>query len=209
MLSGSNQNALFMSKRLLLFCLLATITSLLMAQDSMLLEINTHRLQISRTSMYVLGSWAVGNMAISGILRGQTTGPQRYFHEMNVFWNVDNLGFAGAGLYGISTSEPAALGLWETFHEQQKLEKILLFNVALNISYMVGGAWLIERSKTAVNRPERLKGYGQSLILQGAFLFLFDTTQVIVQQSTNSPKLQQILSHAYPIPGGMGLSFIF
>ncbi|MEO0470297.1 MAG: hypothetical protein AAF206_11790 [Bacteroidota bacterium] len=198
-----------MAKRLLLFCILLVLSSLLMAQDSLLLEINTHRLQISKTSMYVLGGWSVGNMALSGFLRSQTNGTKRYFHEMNVFWNVVNLGFAGAGLYGIARSDPAALGLWETFHEQQKLEKILLFNVALNISYMVGGGWLIERSKTALNRPERLKGYGQSLILQGAFLFLFDTTQVIIQQSTNAPKLQQLLSHAYPIPGGIGFSFQF
>lgn len=193
----------------ILLVLILLPLGMLWAQDQTLLELNTNRLQLNKTHMYVLGGWAVGNLVVSGFLRGRTTGSIRYFHEMNVFWNVVNLGLAAGGLYGSHTTDPAMLGLWESFQEQQKLEKILLFNLALNFTYMTAGGYLIERSKNVSNRPERLKGYGQSLLLQGGFLLLFDTTQYLLHHNQAQPKLQQLLSHLQVAPQGIGLHWVF
>ncbi|MFK7921506.1 MAG: hypothetical protein AB8H47_06090 [Bacteroidia bacterium] len=193
----------------ILFVLIILPLGMLWAQDPALLELNTNRLQLNKTNMYVLGGWAVGNLAVSGFLRGRTTGSTRYFHEMNVFWNVVNLGLAAGGLYGSYTTDPAMLGLWESYQEQQKLEKILLFNLALNFTYMTAGGYLIERSKNTSNRPERLKGYGQSLLLQGGFLLLFDATQYILHHNQAQPKLQDLLSHLQVGPQGIGLHWVF
>lgn len=179
------------------------------AQDSLLLELNTKRIQLNTVNMYILGGWAVGNMTISGVLRSQRTGAQRYFHEMNVFWNVVNLGLAAGGLYGAYTSDPTTLSLWESVQQQENLEKILLFNMALNFTYLTAGGYLIERSKTATNRPERLKGYGQSLLLQGGFLLLFDVTQYVLHHRQATPKLEQLLSHLSMGPAGIGMGITF
>lgn len=176
------------------------------AQDSLLLEINENRLQLNKTNMWVLGSWAAGNILVGGILRGQSEGSQKYFHEMNAVWNIVNLGIAGAALYGAYRTDPSGMDLWTTFNEQQKIEKVLLFNLALNFTYMTGGAYLIERSKNNVQNSDRLKGYGQALLLQGGFLLLFDATQFFLHHSQATPKLQELLTHVQV--GGNGLSLV-
>ncbi|MEM7370400.1 MAG: hypothetical protein AAF587_17455 [Bacteroidota bacterium] len=178
-----------------LFLLFFGAFQVIQAQDSLLLELNTNRLQLNKINMYVLGGWAVGNIALGGVMRSQTTGTNKYFHEMNMFWNLVNLGLAGGGLYAAYTTDPAALDMWESIQQQDKLERILLFNLALNFTYLTAGGYLIERSKNANNKPERLKGYGQSLILQGGFLLLFDATQYLMHHAQARPKLESLLSH--------------
>lgn len=159
--------------------------------------------------MYILGGWAIGNIALGGIQRSRTLGEKRYFHEMNVFWNLVNLGIAGAALYANAQTDPAALGLWESLNEQQRLEKILWFNVALNGSYILGGAWLKERSKTSGKNPERLQGYGNSLILQGSFLFAYDLVHVLIQQAQSAEKIQSFLSQVQFTGNSLAFRFIF
>ena len=194
-----------------LFCflVLALLSHDLLAQSDALLPINEKRLALNRVNMYVLGGWAVGNMAVSGYLRSQTTGSLRYFHEMNVFWNVVNLGLAAGALYGVYQSDPASYDLWQTYHEQQKIEKILLFNLALNFTYMTAGGYLIERSRRGTDRSDQFKGYGQSLILQGGFLLLFDTTQYLLHHYSNHEALKALLSQVSVSANGVGMSFQF
>ena len=197
-------------RNLLLFMFLLIAALPLSAQtDSLIYELNASRLQLNQTNMWVLGGWAVGNIGVSSILRSRSTGTVRYFHEMNVIWNFVNLGLAGAGLYGGYTTDPASFGLWETFNEQQKIEKILLFNLALNFTYLTAGGYLIERSKTSTNLPERLKGYGQSLILQGGFLLLFDTTQYLLHHNNAHDDLQRLINGLSVSGDGIGLVWWF
>ncbi|MEM8890146.1 MAG: hypothetical protein AAGD28_19385 [Bacteroidota bacterium] len=196
-------------KALLAICGFMLLFSLGQAQDLELLEFNQKRIKTSNRAMYVLGGWAVGNIALGGIQRSRLSGEQKYFHEMNLFWNLVNLGIAGAALYGNSQVDPGALSLFESLKEQDKLEKILWFNVALNGSYILGGAWLKERAKSATNRPERLKGYGNSLMLQGGFLLVYDLVHVLVQQSQSSDKVEAFLSQVQFSGTGISLRFIF
>jgi len=124
--------------------------------------------------MLILGSWAIGNLVASPILASQSTGSTKHFHQMNGYWNIVNAALAGFGYLGVRSAMQQELGLTEVLDEQIKLEKLLLFNSALDIGYMLGGAYLIERSKNTLKKPERLKGFGQSLMLQGGFLLVFD-----------------------------------
>ncbi|GAB4419674.1 MAG: hypothetical protein OHK0039_32340 [Bacteroidia bacterium] len=185
---------------------------LLAQSDETLASLNAARLDRNKTHMYILGGWALGNIAVSGYLRSQTSGSQRYFHEMNAAWNLVNLGLAAGGLYGSYTSDPTAFDLYQTLAEQQKLEKVLLFNLALNFTYMTAGAYLTERAKRPgliTPAPDRLKGYGQSLVLQGGFLLLFDTAQYFVHHSQATPALRKLLESVQAGPGGVSLSLGF
>lgn len=193
---------------LLLFALIAA-TPLAAQTDSVLYELNADRLQLNKTNMWVLGGWAIGNIGISGYLCSQRSGTSRYFHEMNVIWNFVNLGLAAGGLYGSYSTDPGSFGLWATYQEQQKIEKILLFNLALNFTYMTAGGYLIERSKTATDRPERLQGYGQSLLLQGGFLLLFDTTQYLLHHYGTTDRLENLMNHLSVSGQGLGLVWTF
>ena len=146
----------------------------MMGQDPTLLDFNTQRLKINRTAMTVLGGWAIGNLASGALLTGQKTGKAKYFHQMNLGWGAINLGIAGFAYYNAVKTDPASFDLLGSLKEQEKITRILLFNAGLDVGYIMGGAYLRERAKTTTKNPERLAGFGESIMLQGAFLLVFD-----------------------------------
>ena len=168
-----------MDKRLFLFY--CALFAALMCSAQSLENFNTDRLSLNQQGMIVLGSWAVANLVSSPILASRAEGSNRYFHQMNGYWNTVNLILAGAGFYSAMTTDAAGLTLLETIHAQQSMEKILLFNTGLDVAYMIGGLYLQERSKSAGKNKDRLKGFGRSLVLQGAFLFVFDLGFYVIQ----------------------------
>ena len=196
------------ARRILLFAAIMLVAGVAWAQENALLEVNAQRIQLNKTHMWVLTGWAAGNIATGFAFRGGSTGSRRYFHEMNAFWNLVNIGIAGAGLYGAYTADPN-LALWKSLQAQQKLEKILIFNMALNLSYMAGGASLTERARRGTGNPDRLRGYGQSLVLQGGFLLLFDTTQYLLHHSHATPQFRQLISHVGFSGNAVALHFTF
>jgi hypothetical protein len=160
-----------------------------------------------QTGMLVLGSWAAANIAGGLVLRANTEGSTRYFHEMNAIWNTVNLGIAAAG-YFTAAKLSADMTAIELMKEQSKMDKILLFNAGLDLAYIAGGFWLQERSRNTSNNPERLMGYGRSVVLQGAFLFTFDIAMVLLHQKVHLP--ESLIISLSPVPGmqlGLGWSF--
>lgn len=126
-----------------------------------------------KTGMLILGSWAFANLISSPILSARTSGSAKYFHQMNGYWNLVNLGLAGFSYYSLH-NDPAVSGSAELLAQTIKMEKILLFNAGLDIGYMATGLFLRERSRNIEKRANQFLGFGNSLILQGGFLFLFD-----------------------------------
>ncbi|MCB9080750.1 MAG: hypothetical protein H6555_03455 [Lewinellaceae bacterium] len=176
--------------------------------NQQLTDINQLRLGKQKRAMLVLGGWALSNMAVGTVLASQREGVARHFHTMNAGWNVINLGIAAAGYWSASKADPGAYDLFATIQEQNSLQKILLFNAGLDVGYMLGGAYLIERSKNTVKNPERLEGFGKSIVLQGAFLFVFDLANFAIFSADNT-QLKPLLSG---LPGGgtaMGLQWSF
>ncbi len=136
-------------------------------------DINHQRNEINLNGMKILGGWALANMAIGSVAYFKTTGKNKYFNQMNVFWNIANLGLATAGYFGAKADLNQQLSLATSVHDQHKIEKILLLNAGLDVGYMATGLFLNERGK--MKSSDRLKGYGNSLLLQGAFLLIFDS----------------------------------
>ena len=182
-----------MKKHLLLSTFLC-ISFLAISQSNILLDFNQNRLQKQKTAMTILGTWAIGNIAAGSILASQQEGEVKYFNQMNAGWNAINLVIAGFGYYGVMRMDAAALDMYGSIEEQYKIQKILLFNAGLDIGYMLGGAYLIERSKNITNKPERLKGFGKSILLQGGFLFAFDLITYFTLAADNE-RLQLLLSN--------------
>ena len=179
------------------FCIsLLFLATLTWGQSMMLTDFNQQRLKKQQAAMLVLGAWAVGNVGSGLALRGQTTGADRYFHEMNIGWGAINLTLAGLGYWSSMKADPGSFDLASTIAEQHKIQKILLLNTGLDVGYVLGGAYLIERSKNTTDNPERLKGFGRSIILQGGFLFVFDLATYLVHANQNKdiPKLLEGLS---------------
>lgn len=171
-----------------------------------LATINADRLRLNQKGMIVLGSWAAGNMAFSGIQMGRTQGSARSFHQMNVWWNAVNLGIAGLGYWGSHREKGKTYDLQGSMIEQKKIEQTLLFNAGLDIGYMAAGLYLQERSRNETgDRQDQFKGWGQSLILQGGFLFVYDLTMNALHQRHGKRGILKVLAHIQPAPMGLGV----
>lgn len=197
-----NKKLLFV---LVLFCIF-TVDAL--AQQS-LGEFNQERLQVNKIGMIVLGSWAIGNMGVNGLmLRDPSSNEQGHFYRMNIFWNVVNLGLALPGLRYSIITDPSTLNLAETVNEYHQMSKILLMNAGLDVAYITGGFLMKEMAKTREKKRDILRGYGRSLILQGGFLLAFDVIMFSVLQSQNKA-LTNFFEHVQVGANSIGLVLKF
>jgi hypothetical protein len=173
-------------KKLLYAVLLLLSAHWTRAQQSAFNDLNKNRLKTQTTSMWVLTSWSVANLAYGGIASSRTEGSTRYFHRMNVYWNVVNMGIAAPSLIrSLRKKNSLPTTLHESIDELHSLEKTLLFNAGLDVAYLMGGLYLLERAKTTTNTHERFKGFGQSVLVQGGFLLLFDATTYLALRKSH------------------------
>lgn len=173
-----------------------------------LLQFNQNRLQITKGGMITLGTWALGNIATNAILIRNAEGVNKRFYEMNIYWNLVNLGLAGFGYFSANGSDAGSFSHFSSLQEHHSLGKILLLNAGLDIGYMATGLYLRERSKNTNKRQDLLEGYGKSLMLQGGFLLLFDTTLYFVQQA-NLSKFTSFFENLSISSNGLGLVILF
>ncbi len=179
---------MFIRFSIFLLLLLGTHSLPALAQDSAALEVfNATRLEYNRQGMWILGSWALLNLLVGTIRGFKTRGQVQAFHQMNAYWNLVNLGIAG---YGYWQASQISLGInfWEVLAAQQQIEKVLLFNAALDLGYMAVGFFFIEKGLRL--EKERWIGFGKSIVLQGAFLLLFDGILVGFQMELGAELLE-------------------
>lgn len=168
-------------------------------------EINRDRRILERRGMLVLGTWAAGNMVWGGIGASRQEGKTKAFHQMNLYWNSVNLAIAGLGYFSAKKSE-GQVGLWDSMKAQQKTEKILLANAALDLGYLATGMYLKERGKRL--KSDQLSGFGNSIILQGAFLMVFDGI-LYAWQVKNGKKFETWVKNLELSRSGLGLKVNF
>jgi hypothetical protein len=159
------------------------------AQDS-LQTLNFNRNHIKNTGMQVLGSWAVANIVVGGIGWASAHGTTKYFYQMDALWNLANLGAALAGYVNTQKDKDEQYTPEESLKEQRKLEKIFLINGGLDLAYIGTGFYVKHRGN--VNNSDQSRGYGSAIILQGAFLLLFDATMYTSERYTGN-KLRAFL----------------
>lgn len=149
--------------------ILSTTTSFTQSMD--LDHFNQQRRRINKNGLLVISSWSAGNIIYSSIAAKHASGSAKYFHKMNASWNAVTLGLTAFGCLAAKKDDGLQFG--QTLRKQASIEKIFLFNVGLDVAYVVGGIYLKERAKSS-SIPEKLQGYGKSVVLQGAALLLFD-----------------------------------
>lgn len=193
-------------KKLFLITLFLFSASLIFGQESIdQLVLDQQNLQ--QNAMLVLGGWGAANAITGGIGMTTSTGTMRHFHQMNFGWGVINAGIAAFGFYGamnLELSDPINISL---LNENYKLSKALLFNAGLDLGYIATGFYLRERSKLASNH-DRMLGFGNSLILQGAFLFGFDVTVHFLNAKVANAIHANIIEFGVT-PGGVGMLLNF
>jgi hypothetical protein len=141
-------------------------------------KFNQTRLDYNLQGMLILGTWAVVNLVVGAVASFRMRGQSQAFHQMNAYWNVVNLGIAVFGFW--QASQVAVLNFWEVLVAQQQIEKVLLANAALDFGYIALGLYLFERGRRL--EKDKWIGFGKSIVLQGAFLLLFDAILYGFQQ---------------------------
>jgi hypothetical protein len=163
-------------------------------------------LDINNAGMVVLGSWALSNIAVGAIGWSRNSGQRIYFHQMNLFWNTVNLAIAGIALYSNTTTDYAMWTTDEILTKQLKTQRIFLINAGLDIIYMGTAVALKKIAPRYPNRQDRLTGYGNSVLLQGAFLFAFDLVLFGLQRAHRLQFLDQLSFRPAREVWGMALS---
>jgi hypothetical protein len=142
------------------------------------LRFDKQMLQLSHVHAFVLGCWAFLNVAMGGILAFMTRGDvwTLAFHSMNLSWGAINGGVAAFVYIHTKKSAARAKTLLQRLDLQRHVEKVLLFNAGLDIAFMVGGLALYQRAFISdMAYPDLWKGFGTSVLLQGAYLLIQDS----------------------------------
>ncbi|HMN50172.1 MAG TPA: hypothetical protein PKD67_13595 [Ignavibacteriaceae bacterium] len=163
------------------------------------------RKDINETAMLVLGGWAVGNILVGTYGNFKATGEAKYFHQFNAMWNVVNLGIAAFGYFNAVNSDPSSMTNLEIIKDFNSLQNFLLLNAGLDVAYIATGLYLKERSKNS-SSAERLRGYGNSLLLQGGFLLLFDVSLFFIHQNNANINLYPHLESFLAGGAGIGIN---
>ncbi len=163
-------------------------------------DFSEQRIRHQKNLGLALGGYALANIAVGSIAAGRTTGETKYFHQMNVYWNLFNLGIAGAGLLGSRKANGETLG--EAIKQHQNMKQVLLFNAGLDVAYIVGGAYLRERAGTRPDKADQLRGFGKSVMVQGGFLLAFDVVNYLIFKNRGDKQQLRLVSAG---PMGVGL----
>lgn len=161
------------------------------------------RHEINKKGMYILGTWAVANIAGGVAISTQTQGVDKYFHQMNALWNTINLSIAVPALFKKYRSPQS---LTKNIKQQNSVEKAFLLNTGLDLAYIAGGGYLNALSQTE-NDP-MLQGIGNSVMLQGAALFIFDFTLYLAHKN-NAKGIYKHLDKISFYNGRLGVNILF
>ncbi|MEO7312193.1 MAG: hypothetical protein ABIX01_17450 [Chitinophagaceae bacterium] len=180
--------------RITIFCFisLAPILGKTQQATTTLSQFRVAENSIQKKGMTVLAGWGGANIITGAYYSGRTSGPTKYFHQMNMYWGIINGVLGGSALLRLPAAKSKQLSFVEAIKEQQTLEKTFLFNAGLDLAYIASGIAFKESSKNNLEKRDRRLGYGNSLLLQGGFLLLFDGLMYTIIQKNGKP-LHKIL----------------
>jgi hypothetical protein len=161
------------------------------AQDS-LKYYNNLRINTTSSGMKVLGIWGIVNLGTgatwgwnskrtttyvdlggaSATTSKSISSEGQYFFQMNTIWGAVNFGTALVGYASVQRDRKKNLTAAEISEQQKKIEKIFLINGVLDIAYLGTGAYLKLAGDS--RKSPIMKGYGESILMQGGFLLIFD-----------------------------------
>jgi len=191
-------------KHLLLSFIFAAFAMKAIAQlptTEQLHDFNKKRNTITSRGLDVLGGWALANTATSGIMYFNSKGSDRAFHQMNVAFNGVNIIIVGASLLPKQKND---LDLSKTLQWQSNSEATYIANAALDLVYASVGLYLTEKAKNDMKHHDRWNGWGDALIMNGSFLFLFDTTMFTLHKH-HGKQLYRMMDKVSVGTSGLGL----
>ncbi len=148
------------------------------SQDTTLIHKRFFKTQ--QVAMGTLGAWSAGNLMVSPLLSnnifksGSSLTSGDYFHQMNFNWNIVNGAIAGLGYWSVCRRKKKSWNFSSLDQEKKKLKTSLAVNIGLDVVYIVSGILLNRAGHNSPSNAELKIGYGNSLMLQGGFLLVYD-----------------------------------
>lgn len=164
--------------------------------DSIIKQFDARKNKLNHNGMIVLTSWASANIVGSGIGYALTKSEEeKNFHLMNASWGIVNLGIA---LPGLLAKEKTSATLYDLQKSQTQVEKLFLANAILDVVYISGGFYMKEfaNNQTDKTKQDRFNGFGNSVIMQGAGLMVFDLAMTILNNRNRKKHLDPFLKKA-------------
>ena len=164
--------------------------------DSIIKQFDSRKNKLNHNGMIVLTSWASANIVGSGIGYALTKNEEeKNFHLMNASWGIVNLGIA---LPGLLAKEKISATIYDLQKSQTQAEKLFLANAILDVVYISGGFYMKEyaNNQTDLKKQERFNGFGNSVIMQGAGLMVFDLAMTILNNRNRKKHLDPFLKKA-------------
>ena len=174
------------------------------------MRLDAARLATNNTGLKILGGWGALNV-VAGVLGAGTANDEeaKRFHQMNALWGGVNLALAGFGLHRARRDANLDRAPDDGFSSHRRDRRTFGINTGLDVLYAGTGAYLVHRgNRHATGDPELLRGYGQSLILQGAALFLFDAA-MWAAHGRRSRSWRRLMERIAPAESGAGLRISF
>ena len=169
-------------------------------------DFNKQRNDIDKKLMLTLTTWSSANIIASSIgWASAGNGEAKYFHQMNVMWSAINIGLALPGYFKARNSN-SQISLGNTLRKQSETEQAFLFNTGLDIAYVTAGFLLKSEGKHNIPKQAQFNGFGNGLLLQGGFLFLFDLSAYIIHRH-HATLLNPTLERLTMSSSGIGLNW--
>ncbi len=123
----------------------------------------------------LLGWWCILNLLVGLPGLFYLPGWWWYFMLMNMCWAAINFTIVLWIFDHQFLRRFLAGNIFQRFEVQRHVEKMLLLNIGLDLAYIFAGLWLKGLAENAgMQHPEMWLGFGWSVIVQGAFLFVHD-----------------------------------
>ena len=164
-----------------------------------------------RAHLWRVGAWggvnALGGLALVWASSRSAQSTRWHFGAMSAGWGLVNAGIAAGGLLasGPPPAEPGPL-----LAAERQFHDILLLNLGLNVAYSAVGATMLGASYYGIDNVGRWRGFGTSLILQGAGLLVLDGIAFWASRGRLSSLLDAgVQLSVHPAPTGLALTLQF
>jgi hypothetical protein len=174
-------------------------------------EFSDRKYNTNHSGMAVLTCWSSVNI-VGGTAGYFISGDkkEKSFYGMNAIWGLVNFGIALPGFLG---KKPTYNSKKEALKDQKKTERIFLINAGLDVIYIGGGFALnqIAMDQSDIDKKAVYSGFGESIIMQGGALLIFDVAMFSLNKKNRKKHLQPILDNAEISfnPKGFSLKYSF
>lgn len=137
--------------------------------------------RLSKDGAIGLTSWGLMNVGFSGYMMTQTTGQEKNFHTMNLIWGGIDLAVGIPTFIRSYKIYKGKIQLKMDSYNPKRYMKIYAVNGWLDLAY-IGAGFIVKSRASHSTDPEMMRGFGNSIILQGGFLFTFDNVMYLLHR---------------------------